>query len=112
MDELADVLDRYIQNARGELNARWAEWPLDLSRTHIHEVVGGLLARQVSLAVNVAGAPSVWNHHAAPVLLRAMTDVVISLAWILEKPDERSRQYIEYGLGQVKLDIERRKHRR
>jgi hypothetical protein len=109
MDELAEILERYIRNARAELDARWAEWPLDLSRTHIHEVVGGLLARQVSLAVNVAAAPPVWNPHAGPVLLRAMTDVVITLAWILEKPDERSKQYIEYGLGQVKLDIERRK---
>src|ERR1043166_8468855 len=109
MEMLRDALENFVENARGELEARWTEWPLDLSRTHIHEVVGGLLARQVSLAVNFASSPAIWNPHIAPVVLRAMTDLVISLAWILEKPDERSKQYIEYGLGQIKLDVERRR---
>lgn len=109
LDALGAVVERYAANARAELDARWAEWPLDLSRTHIHEVIAGLLGRQVSLAVQVASAPSIWNPHAAPVLLRAMTEVIITIAWILEKPDDRAKMYIHYGLGQVKLDLERRK---
>lgn len=109
IDALGTVVERYAANARAELDARWAEWPLDLSRTHIHEVIAGLLARQVSLAVQIASAPSIWNPHAAPVLLRAMTELIITLAWILEKPDDRAKMYIHYGLGQMKLDLERRK---
>lgn len=109
LDRLAVVVEAFQANARAELDARWNEWPLDLSRTHVHEVIGGLLARQVSLAGNFASAPSIWNPHVAPVLLRAMADVVITAAWILEEPDERAKRYIYYGLGQMKIEMERRK---
>lgn len=109
LDRLAVVVEAFQANARAELDAKWNEWPLDLSRTHVHEVIGGLLARQVSLAGNIASAPSIWNPHVAPVLLRAMADVVITAAWILEEPDERAKRYIYYGLGQMKLEMERRK---
>jgi hypothetical protein len=108
-DQLAVIVERFRDNARAELSYRWTEWPLDPSRLPVHEVVGALLARQVSLAVNIASAPSIWNPHAAPVLLRAMTDVVISLGWILKSPDERAEKFILYGLGQLKLENERRK---
>ena len=50
-----------------------------------------------------------WTAHIAPVILRAMVDTHITLAWILKDPPERSRRFIFYGLGQVKLDIEHRK---
>src|SRR5699024_4678669 len=35
-----------------------------------------------------------------------MTDAHITLAWILENPKERSREYVRYGLGQEKLFLE------
>jgi hypothetical protein len=80
-----------------------------VSDRETHEVIGALLARQVTLAIQIARNPMIWNGHAAPVLLRAMADVYISLAWIFENPGERSRRFILYGLGQLKLHLERRK---
>ena len=75
----------------------------------MHEVVGGLLARQATLAKEIAGAPSLWNGHSAPILLRAMADVHINLAWLILDPPTRSLKYIAYGLGQAKLELEHRR---
>jgi hypothetical protein len=72
----------------------------------MHEVIGALLARQVSLAIQLAEAPTIWNGHVAPLILRSMTDNYINLAWILGDPLERSRKFILHGLGQEKLHIE------
>lgn len=38
-----------------------------------------------------------------------MNDTHITLAWILEDLPIRSQQYVEYGLGQAKLNMEHRK---
>lgn len=92
-----------------ELEYRWENWNKDLSRNEIHEVVGALLARQTTLAIEIAGSPSIWNAHVAPVLLRCMIDCYINIAWILREPLERSRKFIEYGLGQLKLQLEHRR---
>jgi len=75
-----------------------------------HEVVGALLARQVTLVTQLASSPSIWNGHIAPLLLRAMVDNYINLAWILKQDTlERAKKFIEHGLGQQKLVIEHRK---
>jgi hypothetical protein len=107
--ELERIVAIYIETVRHELHERWKLWPLDLSRGEIHEVVGALLARQVTLATQLAKAPSIWNGHIAPVILRTMTDAYINLAWILIDPTDRARKFILYGLGQEKLEIEHRK---
>jgi hypothetical protein len=41
----------------------------------------------------------------APIILRAMVDLYITLSWIFKDPLERSKKYIAYGLGQEKLEI-------
>ena len=72
-------------------------------------MVGALLARQVTLASQMAQCPPIWNSHIAPIILRAMADVFISLAWVLKDPLDRSRKFIMYGLGQAVLQLEHRK---
>ena len=106
---LESVLLQYTENVRVDLSDRWNSWPLDLSQNEVHEVVGALLARQVTLATNFAKSPGVWNAHIAPIFLRCMAAVYISLNWILQDPLLRSKKYILYGLGQAKLQIEHRK---
>ena len=108
-ENLEKIIDDYIVGIRSELNARWRQWRLDLTKPELHEVVGALIARQVSLATQLAGSPGIWNAHIAPILLRSMTDVYITLAWILKDPIERSRKFILYGLGQHKLMLEHRR---
>ena len=100
------IVDDLVRGLRTELRARWDAWEIDLTKPHVHEVIGGLLARQVTLATQLAQAPSTWNGHAAPLTLRAMTDAYITLAWIFQEPERRTDSYVKYGLGQRKLWLE------
>jgi hypothetical protein len=108
--ELLHVINAYIAAVRNEMKIRWESWQIDMSEIEKHEVVGALLARQVTLGTQLASAPPIWNGHTAPILLRSMVDNYINLAWILREDSlNRSKQFIEYGLGQQKLIIEHRK---
>jgi hypothetical protein len=104
--EISKIVDNYNQMVRTELLNRWKKWQLDLTKPEIYEVVGALVARQVTLATQLANTPSIWNGHIAPLILRTMVDTYITLAWIFEKPIERAREFILYGLGQDKLYFE------
>lgn len=105
-EEFFEAVDNYIHSIRKELHARWDKRKFDPAQAEIHEVVGALMARQVTLATQLAGTPAIWNGHVAPVLLRTMVDVYITLAWILREPLDRSRKFTLYGLGQEKLYLE------
>lgn len=50
-----------------------------------------------------------WTHDIGPLVLRAMADVHITVAWIILDPANRSRDFIKYGVGQTKLELEQRK---
>lgn len=77
--QLEELIRSFVKQARLELQERWGKWALDISENEIHEVVGALLARQVTLSRQIAECPSIWNGHIAPIILRAMADVYISL---------------------------------
>ncbi len=111
-EKVRALADRFADDLRLELSARWESWKLDLSRKELHEVVGALLARQVTIAVEFAEAPACWNYHVGPLFLRAMADVYISLAWIFADSSEsleRAQKFIYFGLGQEKLQLEHRR---
>ena len=110
-DILFAALAKFNANARADVSSRWDELGADISQSETKEVVGGLLSRQAKLAIDLVQNPGVWTEHSAPLFLRAMADVHITLAWILEDANTRSRQFIHYGLGQAKLEIEKRKAR-
>ena len=103
---LETLVDNLISESISNFEDRWDQLEIDLYRTETFEVVGGLLSRQATLLIEMASAPSIWNGNIAPVVLRSMTDLHITLSWILNEPDERSKKYILYGLGQEKLLIE------
>lgn len=105
-EELSKAVDDYTDCVREELHTKWVKWKFDPSHAEVHEVVGALMARQVTIATQVARSPSIWNGHIAPVLLRTMVDVYVTFAWILKQPLDRSRKYVLYGLGQEKLYLE------
>lgn len=107
--QIKKLIKNFIIQARVELEVRWEKWAIDLEQSELHEVVGALLARQVTLARHMAECPPIWNGHVAPLILRAMADVYICLAWILKDPVDRSREFVLYGLGQAKLQLEHRK---
>jgi len=115
-DETADTEDPieqfifdYRNAVRADLRARLANWPLDLNEVEVFEVVAALLCRQATLVMEMASSPGVWTAHTAPILLRAIADVFINLAWILKDPRPRARLYVEDGQGAIKLQIAHQK---
>ena len=99
----------FVEHIAAQVHTRWDRWAKGHEKRHIHEVVGGLLARQATLAAELALNPFTWSAHSAPLFLRSMVENCITIAWILKGPDERSRQFIEYGLGQENLMLEHAK---
>ena len=109
---LTALIKPYCENIERDLQARLANWKPDFNHVHVHEVIGGLLARQVALAIQIASNPMIWNGDAAPILLRAMVDVYINIAWLLGNPSDRCLKFISYGVGQAKLELEHRRAQR
>src|ERR1035441_510744 len=106
-------IEEFVQAIEGkirqELRERCEAYTPDFEAPEVFNVVTALLARQATLAIELANAPQLWNGHSAPLFFRAMTDVHITLAWILLEPTTRARQYINHGLGQAVLQLEYRK---
>ena len=105
------IMKEYCTFVLTALDERWNNFPIELSASEGFEVIGGLMARQATLTIQLAENPGIWNGHIAPLILRSMTDAHITLAWILSGDfQERSRKYILYGLGQEKKLIEHLKN--
>jgi len=109
LKRVEEIVTGYQQRLHDEIETRIGCWSLDLTQREVHEVVGGLLARQVTLGIQLASSPGIWNGHVAPVILRTMADTLITIAWIVDEPVDRARKFIHYGLGQEKLEIEHRR---
>ena len=103
---LSEFISGYIAIVRNNFDSRWGQVKPDINDKCFHESIGALLSRQATLSIEMALAPSTWNGHTAPLFLRCMIDAYITMAWILSDPINRSKLYIEYGLGQEKLYIE------
>jgi hypothetical protein len=101
-----ELIKNFCAEANAELDVRWSRWKIDYAQLEVHEVLGALLARQVTLATSLAQSPSLWNWSMAPVILRPMAEVYLNLKWICEDPLNRARAFIGYGLGQMKLRVE------
>jgi len=108
-DFLSKVLNDYIEKVNSSLDQRISAWDCSIADREVRDSIGGLMARQVTLATNFAANPGIWNPHVAPIFLRCMADVYITFCWIIKDTQARCRQFIEYGLGQEKLAIEKYK---
>ncbi len=104
-----EAIDAFVGYLNSQLHDRWAMWTHGHEKRLVHEVVGGLLARQATLAVEFASNPSIWNAHSAPFFLRSMVENCITIAWILKEPDDRAKTFVAYGLGQENLLLEHAK---
>lgn len=107
IDPLLRAMEGYAEVVETALDARWQALrpKVELYDSETYEVIAGLLARQATLTINLALNPGIWTGHIAPIVLRAMIDTHITLAWIVRSPTERAKQYVLHGLGQVKLFI-------
>ena len=108
-DAFWEAIQAFVEHLATQVHSRWAVWAHGHEQRHGHEVVGGLLARQATLATEFALNPPMWNPHSAPLFLRSMVENCITIAWILKAPEERAKLFIAYGLGQENLLLEQTK---
>jgi len=108
--ELEAIVNKAKQNFEQDLALRWNKLEIKLEQKQIYEVLTGLLARQITLAIQFSSNFNCWTYDIAPLILRCMTDNYINFAWIAKSPKERSEKFILYGLGQEKLHVEHLKN--
>lgn len=111
LEMLHSSLLGFLDASEAELEARVRALPLNMDRQEEFEVIGGLLARQCTLARELIANIDLWNHAFGSVIIRTMTEVYINLAWILQEPKTRCNEFVLYGLGQAKLDLEHYRNR-
>lgn len=63
LEQVRQLIRAFTTRAREELDQRLKKWPLDFAKRDVHEVVGALLARQVTLASQLAECPQIWTGH-------------------------------------------------
>ncbi len=114
--ELPDVTEgiegfitAFTHFAHDDFRARESAWELDLGKPQERQVILALLARQATLAIEIVSNPGIWNSNTAPIMLRAMADVHITLVWLIQNLGERVPLYVQDGLGSIKLEIAHRK---
>ena len=103
------AIGKFVEHLEYQAKERWSVWARNQDGRYALEVIGGLLARQATLAGQLALNPPIWNDHIAPLVLRSMVENCISLAWILNDPEKRSMDFVAYGLGQENLLLEQTK---
>jgi len=108
-EEFNLLIDNYKNRVELEFTDRWNNWNKELKDIEVYEVVGGILARQISIGFGFIESRASWNENVAPIIMRSMIDNYINFAWILQDPLERSKRFIYFGLGQEKLIVEHRK---
>lgn len=105
-DELHKLIESYTAYLNESFEAIWNLVSVEADKLEAYSVIGALLSRQVTLSREMMQSPGTWNGHSAPMFLRSMTDLQITLGWILEDLEERARKYIMHGLGEAKLSME------
>lgn len=105
-EEIYKMVGSYVELLRESFETIWGMVPIEADKLEAYSVIGALLSRQVTLSMEMMRSPGTWNGHSAPLYLRSMTDLQITLGWILEDIVERSRKYIMHGLGEAKLSME------
>lgn len=106
---LEGFITAFTHFVHDDFTARESAWELDLGKPQERQVILALLARQATLAIEIVSNPGIWNSNTAPIMLRAMADVHITLVWLLQNPGERVPLYVQDGLGSIKLEIAHRK---
>lgn len=109
LKELHDFLEEYRNYLVDSFEEIRTKTKIDSEKLEAYSVIGALLSRQVTLSMEMAGAPAILNGHSAPLFLRSMVDVYITASWILLDLEDRAKKYVLHALGEEKLLIEQYK---
>lgn len=103
---LYEFIDAYESYLRSSFEELWGKVDIEADKLEAYSVIGGLLSRQVTMSIEMARSPNIWNGHSAPLFLRSMTDLYIAISWMMMDLENRTRKYILHGLGEAKLLLE------
>ena len=104
---LVGIGKEYEENLLTSLVELWWDADHDPEFSGRNAVLDGLLMRQVSLATKVATAPTLWYTDLCGIVLRCMAETQITLEWFNKVGEQEDyEKFIEYGLGQQKLNLE------
>lgn len=105
--KVADLGGKFENTGRDELKALYNSMKVDLANPIRHDVIIGLLARNLQLACDIAQNPGLWVLPISAILIRCMIETQIRLTWTIKSGNDKElRDYVEYGLGQEKLYVE------
>lgn len=104
---LGKTLTAISKNTSSSIDLR-----IDRIREAFHEpditaVIVPLLGRLKSLMEHYIGSPQAWNGHVAPIILRAIAEVMLILSWLSGDLTQRSRQFIDASILHARGDLER-----
>lgn len=105
-NKLREATAEYRKLLKDELNKRWESLNLDLMKSGEYEVIWGLVSRQCTLVYQMSYSYLTWNDMFLPIIMRCMVENHINIAWILQKPNERTNMFIDYGLGRETKHLE------
>lgn len=101
---LVAIGSEYDEDLRKSILELWWAAEFDAEFTGKHEVLDGLLMRQVNLVTSIVRSPEMWSQDIGMILLRCMCENQITLEWLNQEGErEHYQDFIEYGLGQEKL---------
>lgn len=107
VNKIFEFGEQFENMAQTELQNMWNDARVDLANPTRHDVIIGLLARNLQLACDVVQNPGLWIMPISTILLRCMIETQIRLTWLIKCGNDTDfKDYVEYGLGQEKLYVE------
>lgn len=73
-----------------------------------NDVLTALCTRQARLTKQLATTPSLWNDHVGLLVLRTITELHITVAWLRRDPTDRAHRFVAGSLHAVQVELEER----
>jgi len=107
VNKIFEFGEQFENMAQMEFKNMWNDARVDLANPTRHDVIIGLLARNLQLVCDVVQNPGLWIMPISAIIVRCMIETQIRLAWLIKCGNDTDfKDYIEYGLGQEKLYVE------
>lgn len=106
-DDLTRSLAVITQNAISRIKLRIDRAQERFREPSITAVLVPLLGRLASLMQYSIGIPHVWNAHMAPIILRPLAEIMLSIMWLSGDIPQRSFGLIHASIIQARNDLKR-----
>lgn len=105
-NNVVKALEQYSIDLESEFTGIVQAWPQELLKKPIPRILGGLIARHVTLTTWFVASRNYWNPHLGPLMLRALQESWLKIAWLLKEPLKRSSGIATADLRAAKSRVE------